>query len=539
MAATVRAQLSLLLPALLILGGVCGFASSHMIESQSRKPIGARAAEPPEGGPPKPAKEVKPPAPFEPIPTAAQLKWQKRELAMFLHFGPNTFTGREWGDGTEDPAVFNPTELDARQWARIARETGFKLMILTAKHHDGFCLWPSHETTHTVAASPWRDGRGDVVREFVNGARAEGMEVGFYLSPWDRNAPSYGDNPRYNDMYVAQLNELLGGRYGTVAEVWFDGANGEGPNGKRQEYNWELFHITVRRLQPEAVMFSDAGPDVRWVGNERGVAGDPSWSRVDPDVVTEPGQGGEKIIHHLQHGEAHGTVWRPPETDVSIRPGWFWRESENERVRSAENLVELYFLSVGRNSMLLLNVPPDTRGLLHEADVESLRGFRARLGEIFATNLARGAIATADNVRGRDAYPDDKNLWYRYEPVWAVDGNDLSYWATDDERTAGTMELDLREPKVFNVISIAEPIMLGQRIAKFRVEYEDDGTWKPLLEGQTIGYKRLARVPDVQAQRVRLVIEDALACPLISEFGLYFDPQAPELESQRQDAPQE
>jgi alpha-L-fucosidase len=508
--------------------GAAGLASP-MTEPQSRKPTGAKSADVPDTANKKEKKEVEPPDAMFPSPTPAQLKWQRRELAMFLHFGPNTFTGREWGDGTEDPAIFNPTDFDPRQWAQVAKETGFKLLILTAKHHDGFCLWPSRQTDHSVEKSPWQDGGGDVVRDFVNAARAEDLEVGLYLSPWDRNAPSYGDSDAYNDMYVAQLEELLGGRYGPIAEVWFDGANGEGPNGKRQEYDWPRFWEKVRKLQPEAVMFSDAGPDVRWVGNERGVAGDPSWSMVKPDVVKQPGEGGERIIQHLQHGEKGGTVWRPAETDVSIRPGWFWRESENEKVRSAENLVELYFSSVGRNSLLLLNVPPDTRGRLHEADVEALRGFRARLDEIFETNLAVGALATADNVRGREQYPQEKNLWYRFDAAWALDGNPSSYWATDDEQTGGWIELDLREPKVFNVISISEAIALGQRVARFRVEVENDGAWQTVLEGETIGYKRLARIPETQAQKVRLFIVDALACPTIAEFGLYLDPAAPEL----------
>lgn len=513
----------------LAVAGAGMLALTAMSESQARKPTGSTSVDGSERPVPK-KKEIEPPSPLNPIPTPAQLKWQRRELAMFLHFGPNTFTGREWGDGTEDPGVFNPTALDARQWSRVAKECGFGLMILTAKHHDGFCLWPSKHTDHSIEQSPWRDGKGDLVREFVTAARNEELEVGLYLSPWDQNASSYGDSPRYNDFYVAQLEELLR-NYGPIAEVWFDGACGEGSDGRKQEYDWQRFWETVRRRQPEAVMFSDAGPDVRWVGNERGVAGDPSWSRINPQVVAYPGQSGEKIIKHLQHGERDGTVWRPPETDVSIRPGWFWRESENEKVRSAENLVELYFSSVGRNSLLLLNVPPDQRGLLHEKDVEALRGFRKRLDQIFETNLAEGALATADNVRGRQQLPEEKKLWHRYDAGRAIDGEFLTYWATDDEVATATLELDLREPATFNVISIGEMISLGQRVCRFRVEYDDDGAWRPLMEGETIGYKRLARIPAVKAQRVRLVISESLACPTISEFGLYFDPAAPQSET--------
>ncbi|MDE3129012.1 MAG: alpha-L-fucosidase, partial [Gemmatimonadota bacterium] len=255
---------------------------------------------------------------------------------MFCHFGVNTFTDREWGDGREDPAIFDPAHLDPRQWARAARAAGFRAMILTAKHHDGFCLWPTATTRHSVASSPWRGGHGDVVREFVHACRAEGLRPGLYLSPWDRNNPAYGDSPKYNDLYCDQLTELLT-RYGPIAEVWFDGANGEGPNGRKQVYDWPRFWGLVRRLQPGAVMFSDAGPDVRWCGNERGVAGDPNWSTVDPAVVAVPGQSGPLVTPELQHGDPNGTVWRPAEADVSIRPGWFYHPAENGRVRTVES----------------------------------------------------------------------------------------------------------------------------------------------------------------------------------------------------------
>src|SRR3954471_24163461 len=317
-----------------------------------------------------------------PTPTAAQLQWHRDELAMFLHFGGNTFTNREWGDGTESPSIFNPTALDAHQWARTARRAGFKSMVLTAKHHDGFCLWPTKTTTHSVAASPFRGGRGDVVREFADAARAEGLRVGLYLSPWDRNHPAYGDSPRYNDVYIAQLTELLT-NYGTIAEVWFDGANGEGPNGRKQIYDWPRVWSHVKRLQPDAVIFSDAGPDVRWCGNERGTAGDPNWATVDPTRVPYPGADGPCIIDALQHGDRAGTVWRPAEVDVSIRPGWFYHPTEDARVRSIDNLVALYFSSVGRNGKLLLNVPPTSEGLIHAVDVERLTGMRQELERLF------------------------------------------------------------------------------------------------------------------------------------------------------------
>lgn len=299
-----------------------------------------------------------------PVPSPEQLAWHRDELALFLHFGINTFTNREWGDGTEDSTIFNPAGLDARQWARTAKDAGFKLLILTAKHHDGFCLWPSRLTTHSVASSPWRQGRGDLVREFTDACRAEGLKAGLYLSPWDRHEPSYGDSPRYNDFYIAQLTELLT-QYGPITEVWFDGANGEGPNGKRQVYDWPRFHRTVRELQPNALMFSDAGPDIRWIGNEKGTAGDPNWCTMDPAAVPYAGADGPGIIQALQHGDPHGSVWRRGEADVSIRPGWFYHPAEDAQVRSIENLMDLYRSSVGSNAGLLLNVPRTGTGCSH------------------------------------------------------------------------------------------------------------------------------------------------------------------------------
>src|SRR5260221_3671197 len=317
-----------------------------------------------------------------PVPSKAQLAWQRDELALFLHFGVNTFTDREWGDGREDPGIFAPTALDARQWARAARAAGCRAMILTAKHHDGFCLWPSRTTSHSVAGSPWRDGKGDVVREFVDACRGEGLRPGLYCSPWDRHEPTYGDSRRYNELYRDQLTELLT-QYGPIHEVWFDGANGEGPNGRRQLYDWPRMFRLVRRLQPEAVVFSDAGPDVRWIGNEHGEAGDPNWSTVDPAAVPYPGASGDAVTRALQHGDPAGAVWRPGETDTSIRPGWFYHPAEDGRVKPLEQLVELYFTSVGRNSKLLLNVPPTREGRLHPIDVARLVGMRERLTALF------------------------------------------------------------------------------------------------------------------------------------------------------------
>ena len=353
---------------------------------------------------------------------------------MFLHFGVNTFTDREWGDGSEDPAIFNPTQLDARQWARSAKRGGFKTLILTAKHHDGFCLWPSATTEHTVAHSPWRSGQGDVVRELVDACRAEGLRAGLYLSPWDRNNPTYGDSPRYNDLYCAQLTELLT-RYGDVAEVWFDGANGEGPNGKKQSYDWPRVWSLVRRLQPNAVMFSDAGPDVRWCGNENGVAGDPNWSSVDPAAVPYPGVSAPGVTDALQHGDSAGTVWRPAECDVSIRKGWFYHPADDERVKTVDDLTNLYFSSVGRNAKLLLNVPPTRAGLLHDTDVARLAALRDRLSSLFERDHA--ALV---------------------QPRWST--------AAGQRADAG---IELAEAAPISIARLEEPIESGQTVAGYEI----------------------------------------------------------------------
>ena len=404
---------------------------------------------------------VSPLAP-RPVPSPAQLAWQRDELALFLHFGVNTFTDREWGEGTEDPAIFAPAALDPRQWARAARTAGFRALILTAKHHDGFCLWPSATTQHAATR--------DVVRAFTDACRAAGLKAGLYLSPWDRNAPSYGDSPRYNEFYCEQLSELLT-RYGTIHEVWFDGANGEGPNGRRQEYDWARYWGLVRRLQPAAVMFSDAGPDVRWIGNEVGVAGDPNWSPVDAAAVPYPGATGPGVSEMLQHGDPHGTVWRPGETDVSIRPGWFSHPAEDARVKSVDDLVGLYFTSVGRNSKLLLNVPPTRDGLLHDTDVARLKGMRAALDGIFA----------------HDRFHDAK---------------------------AG-------RAVTVSIVDLREDIARGQAVARYTVEGRVGADWQVLSRGTTIGYRKLDRFEPVTISGVRVTVDEAIGVPGPVRVALY------------------
>jgi alpha-L-fucosidase len=415
-------------------------------------------------------------AAVRPHPSRSQLAWQRDELALFFHFGVNTFTDREWGDGQEDPAIFNPTALDARQWARAARAGGARAAILTAKHHDGFCLWPTKTTTHSVVKSPWRNGQGDVVREFVEACRAEQLRPGLYLSPWDRNNPVYGDSPRYNDLYCDQLAELLT-RYGPLAEVWFDGANGEGPNGRKQVYDWPRVWGLVRKLQPDAIMFSDAGPDVRWCGNERGAGGDPNWSTVDPAVVSYPGASGPGVTPALQHGDPNGSVWRPAEADTSLRPGWFYHPAEDGRVRSVDQLVDLYLQSVGRNAKLLLNVPPTRDGRLHETDVARLAGARERLDALFAADLGKGRRVA---------------------------------WRRTGERSA-VAEVDLGRTAQIGFVRIEEPITLGQAVAAHTVSLADGGQFRELAKGTTVGYARIHRVTPTAARRLRVSVENAAA----------------------------
>jgi alpha-L-fucosidase len=440
------------------------------------------------GGLVRPPGLLAPRSQARPRPSPAQLAWQRDELALFLHFGVNTFTDREWGDGREAPAVFDPTRLDARQWARTARAAGARALVLTAKHHDGFCLWPSRLTEHSVARSPWRGGAGDVVREFTDACKSEGLRAGLYLSPWDRNAPMYGDSPRYNDFYGDQLTELLT-RYGRIAEVWFDGANGEGPNGRRQEYDWPRVFSLVRRLQPEAVMFSDAGPDVRWCGNEVGVAGDPNWSTMDPAAVPYPGAPGEAVRTALQHGDPppHGSVWRPPEVDVSIRPGWFYHSAEDERVKTVVQLTDIWFTSVGRNAKLLLNVPPTRDGLLHAADVARLAAFQAHRSALFAEDFATG------------------------RPV---------HWRATAAHSA-VAEVDLGRTVTVGIARLEEDIARGQCVARYAVLGSVDGVWRELTRGSTIGYRKLDRFEPAPVRLVRIVVEDAVAPPRPLRVGLY------------------
>ena len=453
---------------------------------------------------------VSEPAPFGAVPSKAQVEWQKMEYTMFVHFGPNTFTGAEWGSGQEKAEIFNPKELDCRQWASIAKAAGMKGIILTAKHHDGFCLWPNPVSSHTVAQSPWREGRGDVLKELSEACCDYDLKFGIYISPWDRNDPHYGTD-EYNDVFVQTLEHALG-NYGHVFEQWFDRACGEGPNGKQQVYDWPLFNSTVYKMQPDALIFSDYGPGCRWVGNESGSAGRTCWSTIN---VNEDFTGPVLSRRDLNEGIKGGNTWAAAETDVSIRPGWFWRESENSKVKSLQHLLKIYYESVGRNSLLLLNVPADTRGLIHETDSMRLMELRAALDEFFSVDLSCGARVEATNVRGNSRRFKAQNL---------LKGDYDSYWAVDDSVTQASFIVTLSEPRTFNRVQLQEYIPLGQRISAFSIDALDaNGNWNTIARETTIGYKRIVHVPTTTTTAVRVNIEDSEACPVLNGFALYMD----------------
>ena len=450
------------------------------------------------------------PAPYGVLPSPAQVEWQKMETNMFCHFGPNTFTSAEWGTGQESADLFNPSGMDCRQWASIAKAAGMKGIIITAKHHDGFCLWPNPVSRHTVAQSSWKDGKGDVLKELSEACREYGLKFGVYISPWDRNDPAYGSD-EYNEVFRQTLESALG-NYGPVFEQWFDGACGEGPNGKRQVYDWNLYHETVYKHQPDAVIFSDIGPGCRWIGNEAGYAGKTCWSTLDTAGFA-PGKSPAQDT--LNCGNVHGEAWVPGEADVSIRPGWFYKDSENDKVKSVSDLLGIYYASVGRNSLLLLNVPPDKRGLIHSIDSLSLMEFRSALDKIFASDMADGAVAEASSVRGGRKRFSASNI---------LDGDYDSYWCTDDGVTEASVVVNLDGVKTFNRILLQEYIPLGQRIASFSIDVKDpEGNWVRAAEGTTVGYKRILLTDRLTTDAVRINIEKSYACPLINGFGLYLD----------------
>jgi alpha-L-fucosidase len=471
------------------------------------------------------AAEVAPPAPFGALPSERQLRWHELETTAFLHFGINTFTGREWGNGDEDPNLFQPSAFDPDAIVAPLAEAGMRGVILTCKHHDGFCLWPTATTDHCIRKSSWKSGQGDVVRDVAAAARRRGLGFGVYLSPWDRNNPQYG-KPAYIGVYRQQLTELLT-NYGPIFEVWHDGANGgDGYYGganekrtidKRAYYDWPGTWNLVRSLQPDAVIFSDVGPDVRWVGNERGVAGDPCWATYDPvGADGGPASPGDVRERESPAGARDGSKWLPAECDVSIRPGWFWRDTENARVKTPDQLIALYYQSVGRGASFLLNVPPNRAGLLGERDIASLKAFGEYRRATFTTNLAARAKATASNTRGNRLM---------YGPANLVDGQADTVWATDDGVRTPHVTFDLAHRATFSVIRIREAIRYGQRIDAVAVDRWDKGSWAPVASATSIGPRRLIRLAQpVTASRLRLRVTDASASPVLSEFALFAEP---------------
>lgn len=462
------------------------------------------------------------------VPSEQQLRWQQLELTAFLHFGINTFTNKEWGDGKDDISLFDPKELDADQWVSILKNAGFKQVIITAKHHDGFCLWPSKYTEHSIRNTPYKNGEGDIVKAVAEACKKYSIGFGIYLSPWDRNSSFYGDSLKYNDYFVHQLTELLT-QYGKVDEVWLDGANGEGPNGKKQWYDFNRWYTLIRKLQPQCVI-ANMGPDARWVGTETGVGRETEWSVLpltsasqgeiaahsQKEIMTKPFITGSykdqdrgsrpKILH------AKGLIWYPAETDVSIRPGWFYHSAEDSKVKSVGKLMDIYFTSVGRNGVLLLNVPPDKRGLISSADQRALSDWKKMYDRTFRLNLAANAHFTTIDGKVISGLTDKKITTGFTAPA---------------KDSFGTVNILLNTAATFDVISLQENIAKGQRVEKFILEAEGANGWLTVSEGTTIGYKRLLKLDKpITAKKLRLRILASRLNPMLAELGMYKLPLA-------------
>lgn len=461
--------------------------------------------------------QVAAPAPLMPLPSSAQMAWHEMELSAFIHFTINTFTDKEWGYGNESPSMFAPTDVDVNQWVKTLKDAGFKCIILTAKHHDGFCLWPTIYTEHSIKNSPYKSGKGDLVKEVSDACKKHGMKFGIYLSPWDRNRADYGQ-PSYVEYYRNQLKELFA-TYGPVFEMWFDGANGGdgyygGANEKRRingatYYDWPTTLNMVRSMEPNIIFFSDSGPGVRWAGNELGIMGETNWNTITPDTLFAGKPGIEKL---LNTGSEKGTHWIPGEVDTSIRPGWFYHAKEDSLVKSPQKLFDIYLTSVGRGSTLLLNVPPDRRGVFHENDVNSLKEFRQLLDKEFQANLASNAKAEAGSHRGKSAM---------YTPAKVTDGNDETYWTTDDGITTGSLVINFSSSKSIKYVVLKEYIKLGQRVKSFEIQVWKGQQWKRVGDGTTIGYKRIIKFDPETTDKVRVTITSSKSSPLISAVEIY------------------
>lgn len=468
------------------------------------------------------------PRSYGPLPTKGQLQWQETGMYCIIHFGPDTYTDKEWGYGDEDPKIFNPTNFDAMQIVGAAKAGGFKGIVVVAKHHDGFCLWPTKTTGHNISKSPYKNGKGDILQEYRDACNKLGMKMGVYCSPWDRNSALYGKPEYVTEIYRKQLAELYS-NYGPLFIVWHDGANGgDGYYGGAREvrtidrstyYGWDTTWGIARKLQPNAVIFGDVGPDVRWVGNEKGHAGETCWATYTPhapDAGKVPGNGYVKDYEGTE-GHRDGKFWMPAECDVSLRPGWFYHKEQDEKVKSPDTLLSLYYQSVGSGAGLDLGLSPDRRGILNDNDVKSLKEFGTVLKSTFSANLAKNATLKASNVRGGNLA--------KFGPAHLLDNDRYSYWATDDKVKTPELFINLHQNKTFNVIRLRENIKLGQRIDEVVVDAWQDGKWQQIARATSIGGNRLIRLPqNITASKVRLRITKSPVCIALSDFGLFKAP---------------
>ncbi len=443
------------------------------------------------------------------IPTERQLRHQQMEFYAFVHFTVNTFTDKEWGDGTEDPGIFNPSKLDCNQWVEAVKSAGMTGLILTAKHHDGFCLWPSAYTDHSVKNSPYKDGKGDIVKECAEACRKGGIKFGIYLSPWDRNCPLYGQGKAYDDYYCNQLTELLT-NYGELFCVWFDGACGEGPNGKKQEYDWERYYSVIRAIQPDACI-SISGPDIRWCGNEAGDTRMSEWSVITRKLCdgTEIAETDEDLGSRKLLKNAERILWQSAEVDTSIRPGWFYHKNEDSKVRSLKTLTDIYFRSVGGNSTLLLNIPPDTNGLFNKADIRRLNQLGEVINKAFAVCLSEDAVFSSDRSDGKNLIENVKTDTYD------------TYFKTEDGCNTAVITITLPEKRKIKMAVIKENLLFSQRIESFTIDCAKQKGFKRLYSGTTAGYKKIARFRPTVTDTIRITITDSRVAPVISHIAIY------------------
>ncbi len=446
---------------------------------------------------------------IEAVPEKRQTTHQQMEFYAFVHFTVNTFTDKEWGDGTESPEIFNPTELSCTQWVEACKSAGMTGLILTAKHHDGFCLWPSAYTEHSVKNSPYKDGKGDIVRECADACKRGGIKFGVYLSPWDRNCPLYGQGKAYDDYYCNQLTELLTG-YGEIFSVWFDGACGEGPNGKKQVYDWDRYYKTIRELQPDACI-SISGPDIRWCGNEAGDTRRSEWSPVARRLTdgTRIADTDEDLGSRTLCEKAEKILWQAAEVDTSIRPGWFYHQKEDGRVRSLKALTDIYFRSVGGNCTLLLNIPPDKRGLFADNDVKRLGEMGDFLRRAFSRCISEDAVFTADSCDGKNV---PENL--------KTDSYD-TYFSTDEGINKVSITITFPETRRISYVVIKENILKSQRIESFSIQKKTSKGWRRIYNGTTVGYKKIVRLRSVKTGAIRINITDSRVNPVISHISVY------------------